>query len=317
MNVTANSPGSPRLPRTCLNCGFLVDNSFCPRCGQTTREMRASLGSILRELFGNMFNMDSTVMRSVKPLFFDPGALTSHFMEGRRVSYVRPVRLYLISSLFFFVAFGTVLPKLTEPDPDEFNVTFDKDRLDRRNGKDKDEQTDQEKKDAEDKNTETQSKGIPLSGEELAARFEAQAEKFSALEPAERVKVFFQHLVPAASKGLFLLMPLFALFLKLLYVRRDPYYLDHLIFALHYHSFLLLFLTGLIWWNYWEDASLTVVTSLAICLVPPWYLYRAMRRVYGQSRLKTMVKWMILMSFYMLSMSILVGITSAIALLLV
>jgi hypothetical protein len=132
LNDTANTPGSPRLPRTCLNCGFSAEQSFCPRCGQTTREMRVSLGSTLRELFGGMFNMDSTVMRSVKPLFFEPGALTSYFMEGRRASYVRPVRLYLISSLFFFIAFGTVLPKLTQADDEDFKVTIDKDRLEER-----------------------------------------------------------------------------------------------------------------------------------------------------------------------------------------
>lgn len=281
---------------------------------------------MLKELFGNMFNMDSTVMRSIRPLFLEPGALTRHFMEGRRASYVRPVRLYLISSLFFFVAFSTVLPALTGPSGKDLNISVDGEKVKKKTkaSKAKQEQSDDSSGASAEKDDEAEAdeppppmRGLPHSREELAKRFEYQGEKIAKMENAERLKVLLPHLVDAGSKGLFLLMPLFALFLKLLYVRRDPFYLDHLIFALHYHAFLLCFLAGLMWWNYFEDASLVVETNLAICLIPPWYLYRAMRNVYGQSRLKTMVKFFILNTVYVFAMVLLMGLASAIALLMI
>jgi hypothetical protein len=105
----------------------------------------------------------------------------------------------------------------------------------------------------------------------------------------------FAHNFP---KLLFFSLPAFALLLKLLYVRRKQfYYVDHGIFAIHLYifTFLILLLFILVreirsvsgWsWIYWLEALLL--------LFPFWYYYRAMRNFYGQSRLKTLVKYVLL-----------------------
>ena len=42
-------------------------------------------------------------MRTLKPLLFKPGRLTRDFMNGRRFRYTPPMRLYIFSSIAFFL----------------------------------------------------------------------------------------------------------------------------------------------------------------------------------------------------------------------
>lgn len=112
---------------------------------------------------------------------------------------------------------------------------------------------------------------------------------------------FGQRLFDNLPRAMFLLLPLFALLLKLIYIRSRRLYIEHLIFALHGHAFVFLLLL--------------VATLVArdwffgVCLL--WmvvYFYLAMRVVYRQSYLKTLVKYCILgFSYLMLLAFSLVG----------
>lgn len=97
---------------------------------------------------------------------------------------------------------------------------------------------------------------------------------------------------------LFVSLPLFALLLKLLYFRRKQfYYADHAIFSIHHYivTFVLVLLAMLwSWMNVWTGwgiwTFLSVITSLAVF----FYLYKAMKRFYGQGRFKTFLKFFLL-----------------------
>ena len=84
---------------------------------------------------------------------------------------------------------------------------------------------------------------------------------------------------------------MFALCLKLVYIRRRRFYSEHLVFALHLHAFM--FMALLL-------ASLTrqtwaILVAVAIVLV---YFFLALRRVYGQGRFRTFLKWNIVLFLY-------------------
>jgi hypothetical protein len=90
----------------------------------------------------------------------------------------------------------------------------------------------------------------------------------------------------------FLFLPIFAALLELLY-RREGYYLDHLVFALYFHSvgFLVasgIFLVGktVVWLPGWM--TIPINAGLLIWLIA--YLPMALRRVYGGSRAMTALK---------------------------
>jgi len=105
-----------------------------------------------------------------------------------------------------------------------------------------------------------------------------------------------QHSIP---QMLFVLLPLFALFLKFLYFRhKNFYYTDHAIFTIHVYNFafilmLLIFgiskvssMSGAVWMQY---------INLALVFLIFFYLYKAMRNFYTQGRIKTVLKYFLLL----------------------
>lgn len=103
------------------------------------------------------------------------------------------------------------------------------------------------------------------------------------------------------AKMMFVLMPIYALFLAILYVRQRLYLVDHLAFAFHMHAFIFLIFTAIVITR--EIGGLNMLQNadgaawlLALFAVYSWI---AMWRAYGQGWFRTTVKWMILGTFYM------------------
>lgn len=90
---------------TCLNCGEKLLGEFCWRCGQEAADFHRPLRSLAADFLDNVLNLDSKLLRTIGPLLFKPGRLTREYLEGRRASYVKPPRLYLITAL---IAFGVL-----------------------------------------------------------------------------------------------------------------------------------------------------------------------------------------------------------------
>jgi hypothetical protein len=97
-------------------------------------------------------------------------------------------------------------------------------------------------------------------------------------------KRFGEAIAANLPRAFFLLLPLFALLLKLLYRRRRIFYLDHLVFALHYHAFAFVIMTLMI-----LAGAAGLPPPLAVPLVLAlwfWifaYLLLALRTAYGDS----------------------------------
>jgi uncharacterized protein DUF3667 len=88
-------------------------------------------------------------------------------------------------------------------------------------------------------------------------------------------------------------MPIFALLLKLVYFRRRRYYIEHLVFSLHLHTWA--FLAAMVGGGWWKLLALIspvlgTIFGWAFALWIPWYVVAAFRHVYGQSWGKTSVK---------------------------
>lgn len=96
-----------------------------------------------------------------------------------------------------------------------------------------------------------------------------------------------------APKMMFLLLPLFALMLKISFYKNKKFYVEHLIFCIHFHCFMFLFLIVLMLLktaipHQWTrmDHYLDVIGFFGIM----WYLYRSLRVVYHRSVLRTISK---------------------------
>lgn len=103
--------------------------------------------------------------------------------------------------------------------------------------------------------------------------------------------------------ALIVLLPLMALVLKVLYPLSRRYFVEHLLFVIHYHAYFFLILVLQILFARFSAllhvpdviANLVLV---AASLYIPVYLYMAMRHVYGQGRILTFIKYVALVISY-------------------
>ena len=96
---------------------------------------------------------------------------------------------------------------------------------------------------------------------------------------------------------MFFVLPFFALLLTLVYVRHKRYYVEHIIFTLHIHSFsYLLFALGILFIELLPKGAPYIVGTTFLLLFV--YSYKSFRNVYGQGRLKTLLKMMIIGACY-------------------
>jgi hypothetical protein len=119
----------------------------------------------------------------------------------------------------------------------------------------------------------------------------------------EAMQTLWDGMLRNAPKAMFFLLPVFALLLKLLYVRSGRLYVEHFIFALHYHAFFFAMAT----------LELGIPEGLIESLAVIWmfiYLFLAMRRVYGQSKRKTFLKFSLLGLSYLV-VAVFVGLSTA------
>ena len=109
------------------------------------------------------------------------------------------------------------------------------------------------------------------------------------------VSNLFNILLHNFPQMLFISLPLFAVFLKLIYFRHKDFYLvSHGIFTVHLYIFYFLALLVMIFLNelgdamHWGWPDNIIVVLIIILFV---YEYKAMRNFYGQGRFKTIIKF--------------------------
>jgi hypothetical protein len=353
----------------CLNCGAALAGQYCGQCGQRATSRLISLWELVRDAFGDLFELDSRLWRTLIPLLVRPGRLTREYLEGRRARFMPPFRMYLVLSLvFFLVAFfnpqsdfeilfepeeelseevppgngeaarikaaraegrrearaaleelvreGVIDESLLGPDgpirlpaepetddtsapeapalpaadgearnePDDLVLTFgDEDIIDCESGQ----------FDISGFPQWLQRRLTPRRIQHLCERLKAAGADGLVAELIDRI--------PAA---LILLLPLMALVLKLLYPLSNRYYVEHLLFFVHFHSFFFLLLTLQILWSRLVHTAglheaVAVLPIVASSIYIPVYLFVSMRRVYGQGRFVTFLKFIILFLTYL------------------
>lgn len=107
-----------------------------------------------------------------------------------------------------------------------------------------------------------------------------------------------------APYAIFCLMPVFALYLKLLYLGSGRRFGEHVLFALHTNAFAFLVFS----------VMLLIPVGFINFLLWCWllgYLPWAMRRVYHSSRAGTLLRWAVLMFCYSISIGVALGLAGA------
>jgi hypothetical protein len=87
----------------CLNCGQQVSNRFCGNCGQENIEPRENFRSLLTHFINDFTHFDGKFFSTIRVLLFEPGKLSVAYINGKRASYLHPIRMYLFISFAFFL----------------------------------------------------------------------------------------------------------------------------------------------------------------------------------------------------------------------
>ena len=272
----------PAVEPRCLNCNEPLLGQYCAHCGQSIHHHIHSTWAAVSEFIEDLFHADHRVWRTLFPLLFKPGLLTVEYLRGRRVSYTPPFRLYIVLSLIFFL-FASFDQPATAP-----NATA------------------QQSGQRQDPCEITILDALPGQLGKQQRVIDACRTMTSGSEDFARV------LSANISKMMFLFLPLIALVGKVLYAGSRRYYAEHLLFFVHFHAFFFLATTigvlvsGLLRWLHrvgagpWNIAA--DLLTAAIVIYVPIYLYRAMRRMYGQGRFVTTIKFAVLTVAYLVTL---------------
>lgn len=309
-----------RHENNCLNCGSIVQERYCSHCGQENTEVKESFGHLIRHFFEDVTHYDSKFFVTIKDLIFKPGFLTREYLAGRRASYLHPIRMYVfISFLYFLAAFAfshsgarfeeATKERMVHAAKKEIADSMHQLLSETGNGSKED-----SVKKAVLSNTMSRLKLDSIHESEIEFQLIAdidykylksydsaqhalpEAKRDKGIKPwlygrwlatIERygeavVELLVEKTQHAIPKLMFLLLPLFALFLKLFYDRKKYYYADHAIFSLHFHSavFLLFFVFTLV--NNVIPSLAVYVTILELILVII-FLVAALKNTYQQT----------------------------------
>lgn len=324
-----------RKDKNCLNCETEVIGKFCHNCGQENIEPKESVWHLVSHFLEDITHFDGKFFTSLKDLVLKPGFLSHEYMIGRRASYLNPIRMYLFTSAIFFLIFFTFY-KVEQKNIKQSTIfggsaykqvaKMDSAKL--------------------SEFTKSINNGTPLSRAEVLSRMDSTGiqlspgkyrsrkeydsllktgvkkhnwierqmvyknfdlkEKYGS-DPKLIITAFVNKLQHSLPQMLFVLLPLLALILKLVYIRRKQfYYVDHVIFIIHFYIFV--FLVMLLIFGLGKIKSLmhqSWLTYLEIFLVLAifFYFYKALRNFYKQGRGKTIFKYLILLVLFLFSIT--------------
>ena len=255
-------------PTRCENCGAELQGHWCAHCGQPAIDYRRSFRHVTADLLNEFLNWDSKFFATIALLIFKPWRLTNEFLAGKRVRYANPLRLYLLASILFFFAVnygtrgikfepGKIGPKdRAELEADLKNTDLPPE------AREKLQALLQESSPSPAPSPVTSPSSPPPSAQTSQQKKEygkIGERPFVAFDDAKSTTPFERWIEARAKEkmgehgtkmGLFIstlfsnlpymmlcCIPLFAFVLKVLYVRRHIFYIDHLIYALHIHTF--------------------------------------------------------------------------------
>ncbi len=122
----------------CRNCDTVLAGDYCHVCGQQAEEPRRAAIGLVQDVFVDTLAIDGKLFRTLWLLLTRPGRLARRYLDGRRVRYSPPFRLYLFASVFFFFTAFWIYSPDVRPDsgPDDGgaekveSATTDADRSD-------------------------------------------------------------------------------------------------------------------------------------------------------------------------------------------
>ncbi|HEX8146985.1 MAG TPA: DUF3667 domain-containing protein [Pyrinomonadaceae bacterium] len=257
----------------CPECGTALAGDFCHACGEKRPESRdLSVRRFFSEAAQELTSVEhSKLFHTLRALLFRPGFLTNEWKAGRRRRYLKPLNLCLGTLALSFFAYSAYKPV----------SMFDVEKFVRA-----------------DKRQETF---------QVFERFAAK-KKLSLPEMFDRLADKWQRYVSVST---LLFIGGFALVLQTVFFLRRRYFVEHLVFSMHFVSFSTLVVL-LLWPVYFfvgiKAGGGNLLIGLSKWLIDMVYMFFAVRSVYGLGVVKSVPASVVLVVGYFLSYAlVLVG----------
>jgi hypothetical protein len=185
----------------CATCGNDHPENYCPSCGEKPFEPKQlSFKEFIEELFEGFLHFDNKFFRTLKQLVTKPGQLSLDYTHGRRVWYMKPIQLFLVMNLIFFILAFHNMYSLPLNNYITYNpfIRF---------------------------NTQH------IIKQELAN---------SHLSLKEYTQVFNEKIKGLSKECIFLFIPFYGLAFYAFFFKKKQYFVEHLVFATHFCTFILL-----------------------------------------------------------------------------
>lgn len=338
-----------------------LDNNkeiFCTKCGQSSKDSRLSFTRLIKDAVSNILNLDSRLVHTFRDLIY-PSKLTRTYIEGKRKYYVNPARLFIFMllglitlSLFSIhvennqMGVDSMYSRAERSKMlDEYNSMVDTIDIDGheimvdsirakffRNVKPVNADTLGKNgpelfnlKPTEEYGIATYD-GIHLSHNEIFKKYNVSGfwEKLSVgqyirlmTDPAGGIK----HVVKNMTWAIFITVLLISLLLKLMYIRKPYYLVEHVVLVLNSHSLIFLVIAINIvltvhadFGKYHDEIGLVLFGCFSIFVFIVQFL--SLKKYYNQGIFKTFVKQLIINTAYMMIFNMAVLLVAIISLIL-
>lgn len=255
----------PQPSGACHDCAAPLNGKFCSACGQSSHVHVASAGEFIHHFVGHYIAAEGKLWRTLADLLLRPGQLTVDYIAGRRTRHIDPLRLLLTVSLLVFATL-----KLQVYLSDDLEHSHPSKVEARATSK------------PEKPLTTRLVAGVFAH---LSPKFEQNMQALESLPEHEKARAIWFSWLKSGPTVILCLIPVVALFLKLLTAGSGWRYGEHLVFSMHLHAvFLLCFLARMLLAGVPYTAAITL-GGLAL------YVLLAVRRVYGGSALVVAARW--------------------------
>ena len=280
-----NAAGVEPNTKSCLNCGAPLSGAFCSACGQRDIPPYPDVRELAVDAISEFSGWDGRLASTLRALLRRPGFLTREFLEGRRVRYISPLKLYLTSSLvYFLLAAAAPTVKLGSGRAVGLQVGTVKTTNSRTQSRPERVGSTAERSLSEDEIVTPEEKAVALRDIERAPLLMRPFLRRVVEDP----NGFKRGLFETMPRMFFVLLPLFAGIVAVFY--RGRKYPEHLYFAIHLHAFVFLALAMAELAKFTRQPLVVAIASFLAVVAIPVYSTFAFREVYGSSIGKTLAK---------------------------
>jgi hypothetical protein len=311
------APTPPALPPTplsaCANCGAPLYGKYCYACGQPVEGLVRHFGSVLGDVADSLLNIDARIAKTLLPLYFRPGKLTLDYFEGKRARYVTPFRLVFFLAIIAFFAIQLSLRAESarfvqfEPSPTVSSVGT-KDQTGSRDNHFAEGDIKVNGKVMWNRETKPlRMRWLPdFADDWLNDSIENARSNLHHMNSGNSAEAksaalrLMEGTFAVAPQVLFVLLPVFALLLKVFYIFKRRLYMEHLIVSMHSHAFIMLSLLVMVALDLLRSSVVPHAAWLGIPLgalhAATWawllaYLLIMQKRIYRQGWPMTVLKY--------------------------